>query len=182
MSVVTSPITAEALLGMSDQSPCELVAGEIREMVPAGARHGKLTSRLDSRLSRFVERHDLGTVFGAETGVVIRRNPDTVRAPDAMFVSSDRLPPDQIPDGFLTLAPDLAVEVVSPRDAWTDVHAKVDEYLTAGVDLVWIVDGRNRKIHVYEQPDRVRVLNDVDTLDGGDVLPGFSCPVTEILD
>ncbi len=180
MALATAPVTAEALLDMGDVGPCELIGGEVREMTPAGAQHGHIVSSISLLLGDFVRSQQLGTLFGAETGVILKRDPDTVRAPDAMFVNRYRLSPDEIPEGFLEVTPDLVVEVVSPRDTWTQIQTKVGEYVEFGVPVVWIIDGRNRQVHVYEGSEHVVVLSNDDSLDGGDVLPGFACKVSDI--
>lgn len=95
-----------------DGSAYELVEGELRRMAPAGFQHGDVAARIGARLWQYAHDHDLGSVV-AETGFLLSRGPDTVRAPDAAFVSRHRLPPEDDHTGFLALAPDLVVEVVS---------------------------------------------------------------------
>jgi Uma2 family endonuclease len=124
--------------------------------------------------------HELGFTFGAETDFRISRNPDTVRAPDVAFVAKGRLPGESLPSTFPDLAPDLIAEVVSPPDAATEVREQVQEWLEAGVRLVWIVWPSNRSVTEYRPPRKVRELAEADHLDGLDVLPGFSCPVRHI--
>src|SRR5205809_7456728 len=111
-------VTADELLAMPTGmgKRYELVAGELRVMSPAGWRHGKVVSRLCSRLSAYVEQHDLGIVFGAETGFRLASDPDTVRAPDISFVAKRNIPEQEPKDGFWPGAPDRAVEVLSPGD------------------------------------------------------------------
>jgi Uma2 family endonuclease len=101
-----------------------------------------------------------------------------VRAADMVFIAAGRLAGVER-EGFLPIAPDLAVEIVSPGDRWSEILTKVHEYLDAGVRLVWIVDPRTQTVHVY-QPGQVEQLSAEDTLDGGDVLPGLTLPVREI--
>jgi len=105
-------------------------------MTPASPRHGKIAVRIGGRLDHFVSARQLGEVYGAETGFTLRRKPDTVRAPDAAFVSAARIPPGGIQSGFFPGAPDLAVEVVSPDDTAAEVKAKVNEYFEAGARLM----------------------------------------------
>ena len=111
----------------------ELVDGALRTLAPAGGEHGRIGARLLIRIGVFVEAQRLGEVFTAGTGFWLRRNPDTVRAPDVAFVRAERLPskPDEVV--FYRLAPDLVVEVVSPFDRRTEVTAKVMMWLDAGV-------------------------------------------------
>jgi Uma2 family endonuclease len=107
--------TADELLHLSATGRrYELVKGELFEMPPAGARHGDVAMQIGALLNAHIRTHQLGKVFAAETGFILRRDPDTVRAPDASFVSQERLPTGELPTGFMELPPDLAVEVVSP--------------------------------------------------------------------
>ena len=182
MSVLpkTKWMTAEDLFWFpNDGKRRELVKGELREMPPAGSSHGAYSGSLHVYLGYHVLTQELGRIFSAETGFTIARAPDTVRAPDIAFVSKDRLP-DPLPYGYLELAPDLVVEVVSPNDTVRKVSDKVDEWLEAGVRLVWVVEFRKRTITEYRFRKPIRVLREEDTLEGGDVVPGFSLPVREV--
>jgi Uma2 family endonuclease len=103
-----------------------------------------------------------------------------VRAPDLAFVCRERLPPENQPRGFWEIAPDLVVEVVSPNDTRAEIQLKVREWIEAGVRLVWVVYPDSRTVEVIRTLlDREELTAD-DTLDGGDVLPGFSCAVAEL--
>jgi Uma2 family endonuclease len=182
MSVLpkTQWMTAEDLFWFpNDGKRQELVKGELREMPPASGRHGIYGGGLQAYLGYYVLTQKLGKIFLAETGFTITRAPDTVRAPDIAFVSTNRLP-DPLPDGYFELAPDLAVEVVSPNDTKREVREKVNDWLDAGVRLIWVVDYQKRTITEHRSRQRVRVLTEEDTLDGGDVVPGFSMPVREV--
>ena len=103
-----------------------------------------------------------------------------MRAPDAAVVVKSRIPPTGIPSTYWAFAPDLAVEVVSPSDRLADVHVKIAEYFAAGTRLVWLVEPETRMVHVYPSPQEVEVVGTEDDLEGGDVLPGFSCPVRRL--
>ncbi|HSB12414.1 MAG TPA: Uma2 family endonuclease [Blastocatellia bacterium] len=181
MSTSTDLLTANDLLRMaSDGSRYELVKGELIEMPPAGSIHGNRTMRLGWRVAQHVEANDLGVVFAAETGFLLATNPDTVRAPDIAFVSKARIEEVGEFEGFWPGAPDLAVEVISPGDSYTDVEEKVEQYLGAGTFAVWVVDPRRRTIAVYRSLTDISILTETDILDGGDLIAGFSCRVTEI--
>ena len=174
-------LTSEELLRLSRTGRrYELVEGELYEMPPAGARHGGVAMRIGSILSNYVYSNQLGEVFAAETGFVLQRNPDTVRAPDASYVAKDRLPPEGLPVGFLGLAPDLAVEVVSPSDSPAEVEGKVEDWLRAGTRLVWVIHSETRSVTVYPALEDVWDLSEDDTLEGGQVVPGFACAVREL--
>src|SRR5882724_10950500 len=107
----------------------ELVEGELIRMAPAGAEHGKVTVKITTPLSVHVDANNLGTVYAAETGFIIRQNPDTVRAPDVAFVSRERIESAGVIKSYTIGAPDLAVEVISPGDTVREVEKKVREWL-----------------------------------------------------
>jgi Uma2 family endonuclease len=135
---------------------------------------------IGARLSAFVETGGLGRVYAAETGYLLRRTPDTVRAPDVSFVSRDRPAGVRAPRGFIAGAPDLAVEVRSPDDSLAKLRAKATEYLEAGARLVWIIDRRTRKAYVYRPGQAPATMSMHDVFDGEDVLPGFEIPVARL--
>lgn len=181
MSTQKVLFTAEDLLRIcATGKRYELVEGELVEMAPTGARHGRVASRADHRLRAYVEREDLGEVFAAETGFRLARNPDKVRAPDVAFVSKGRLPPGDLPVGFLDVVPDLVVEVVSPGDTASYVQAKVEDWLRAGVRLVWVFYPDTRSVAVYCSLGKSYILTEEDQLQGDPVLPGFTCPVKDL--
>jgi Uma2 family endonuclease len=158
----------------------DLIRGELICMSPSGARHGIISARIAAFLIAHTNVSNLGSVFGAETGFVLSRNPDVLLAPDVAFVRKERLPEDDELDGYLEIAPDLVVEIVSPSDRLRDVSDKVMEYLQAGVGLVWVVEPRRKLVNVYLPDYTSRILTGDDELDGGDVLPGFRLPLSGI--
>lgn len=172
-------ITAEELFEMGDIGPCELVKGVLVMQNPTGARHGYIVAKLARLLGNFAEERDLGVVLGPGVGLLVSRRPDTVRAPDLMFYRKGRLDPSSIPEGYLDVPPDLVVEVVSPSDSWSDVEAKVEEYLGMGVKAVWVVDPQRRAVTVL--PER-RTLKEGEALEGGEALPGLSIPVSTLFE
>ena len=181
MSIQTGQITADDLLRMADDGMRrELVAGELREMPPSGHEHGRVTMRLSGPLSLFVEEHELGAVYAAETGFLLAKDPDTVRGPDVGFVTRERLASIPKGRGYFPGAPDLAVEVISPGDTYTEVEAKVEEWLAAGCRMVVVANPRNQTLKVYRGVTDVTILAAADTFDGGDVVPGFQISVRRI--
>ncbi|MBI4520972.1 MAG: Uma2 family endonuclease [Gemmatimonadetes bacterium] len=169
-------LTAEEFERLPDDGyRTELVRGRVVREPPAGYEHGRIGGELIYVLNRFVREHRLGEVLASETGFVLFHDPDTVRAPDAAFVAASRIPSD--PKGFAQLAPDLAVEVVSPSNTWSEVQDKVFDYLDAGTRLVWVLEPRRRRIRVFRSRDDVTILGEDDVLEGADVLPGFRVPV-----
>lgn len=155
----------------------ELVRGRLIVSEPPGTRHGVISMNLAFELANHVRQRGLGLVFAQDTGFKIASDPDTVRAPDVAFVSSERA--GAIPArGYAELAPDLLAEVLSPDDRPAAVLEKVAGWLGAGVRLVWVIDPERREATVYRADGKVAV---VQTLDGEDVLPGFSCELSRIL-
>ena len=174
-------ITAEEFARMPDPrdgSQQELVRGVIITMPPPGARHGACCSRINRRLATFVEDNNLGTVFANDTGFVTTRTPDSVRGPDISFWSRTKLP--EVPEGYIEVAPDLVVEVVSPSDRYMRIQQKINEYLEKGVRLIWIVDPDDRSAAVYREGQKAKVLSENETLTGEDVLPSFTCRVADL--
>lgn len=181
MTTRTRPVTAEELLRMPDDGfRYELVKGELRKMPPAGNEHGYRAAEIASELRNHVKANGLGRVYAAETGFLIHADPDTVRAPDAAFISRERLERVGPVGGYWPGAPDLAVEVVSPNDRHTDVVEKALDWLDAGCRMVLVVDPKQHTVTVYRSREDIRILTESDTINRADVLPGFSLPVTEI--
>lgn len=160
-----------------DECRAELFRGRLVRGPPAGMDHGRLANRIAFLLTGFVDRETLGEVFTADTGFVLFQNPPTVRAPDIAFVSRDRLPSPKESIGFGRLAPDLAVEIVSPSNTAIEILEKVEDYLEAGTRLVWVVEPRRRSITVYRSRSEIQLLKGDDTLEGFDVLLGFTLRV-----
>jgi Uma2 family endonuclease len=176
-------MTAEELfLVPGDDHKYELVKGTLVRMPPAGARHGKISARVVQVLEEYVDAHGGGTVCGTDTGFILQRNPDIVRGPDAAFVAENKIPPTGEPESFWSLAPDLAVEVLSPRDRTGDLREKIAEYFEAGTRRVWVIDPHTRTVAVHRSPSEVRVLTASDVLAGEDVLPGLACPVRRLFE
>ena len=181
MAAVTHLISAEEFFQMPNPGRCELMRGELIMMSPSGSLHGKITARLGALLYRFAEQKKLGIVFGAETGFHIRRDPDTVRAPDVSFVRADRIP-NPLPQGFFPGPPDLAVDVLSPNDRASEVQAKISDWLEAGCRAVWIVDPQTKSVTIYKSTHDIAVLTTADTLTDDQVLSGFSAAISEIFE
>lgn len=176
----TKLMTAEDLLAMpKDDLFHELVRGELITMAPAGVQHGDIGGEIYTPLRTYARSRDLGLVLGPDTGYTLARNPDTVRSPDVSFISKSRVP-HPLPQGFFPGAPDLAVEVLSPRDTVEEMEEKVDEYLMAGAKLVWVVNPRRQTISVYRKDGTITILRREDSLDGEGVVPGFSLSLAEV--
>ena len=175
----THLLTAEHLLEMPDDGHrYELVRGELRKMPPSGHIHARIAGRVSSKLGHFAESKKLGEVYVADPGFLLGR--DHVRAPDAAFIRADRVTDTGDRPGFWPGAPDLAVEVISPRDTYSDVAEKALDWLEAGTRMVLVVDPRCRTVTVYRSASNIVVLSEDDAIDGADVVPGWRLPVREI--
>ncbi|MEX2307622.1 MAG: Uma2 family endonuclease [Pirellulales bacterium] len=178
----TTIVTADELLvmpkGMGKRY--ELVAGELRVMSPSGWRHGMIVDNLEFLLGSFIRQNGLGRGFGAETGFLLKRDPDTVRAPDYAFIAKEHLPEMDPEEAFWPGAPDLAVEVLSPGDTLGEVSEKIEEWLAAGCAAVWVIDPKLQTVTIYQSPTNVKVRTAGEVLVGDPVVPGFTCAVDEI--
>lgn len=178
MATAATLLTADDLLRPPyDDLPHELVRGELRTVTPAGGRHGAINGRIALRLGHFVDINRLGVVLTENTGFHLARDPDTLRCPDVSFLSRARIPAGGIGPGLVEGAPDLAVEVLSPGDTVYESEEKTEDYLAAGVRMVWVVNPKLQRVTVYEPGQAPRVFGEQDTIEGGDVLPGFACRV-----
>lgn len=156
----------------------ELIAGRVVTMPPPKGIHGYVCLNLGAELRTFVRSRSLGWVVSNDAGVILERDPDTVRGPDLAYYSKERVP--VLPTGYFEVPPDLAVEVLSPDDAASRINSKVRHYLAHGVRLVWVVDPEERTVTVYRSREQIRILEETGVLGGEDVLPGFECPVCEL--
>lgn len=157
----------------------ELIRGEIVAMPPTFDDHGEVALRLAVLLGQYVLANNLGRMYAAETGFLIATNPDTVRAPDLAFIASGRLPPRGTP-GWVRVIPDLVAEVVSSGDRASEIADKVRMWLDAGVQMVWVLSPGRQVVEVHRQGRPVVILHDGDTLDGADVVSGFTAAVSAV--
>jgi Uma2 family endonuclease len=173
-------ITAEDFEKFDPEWRYDLIRGELHRMPPPpGEEHGALTSDLALDLGAYVREHELGQCYAAETRFIIERNPDTAIGPDWAFITAARLP-QRRNRGFVPLVPDAILEVRSPGDRKSAVEAKIDQWLAAGVRLVWELNPQTRILTVYRLDAEPRQLHPTDTLSGEDVLPGFALPLRRI--
>jgi Uma2 family endonuclease len=172
-------LTGEDLLEIQAETrkSYELIEGELVEMSPTGGLHSEIEVTISALLWLHVRQHKLGRVVGGEAGFYVRGDEHTVRGADVAFISTAKVPPEGLPTGFLKIAPDLVVEVVSPNDRGTEIVEKVGEWLAFGVAAVWVVYPNTRSVHVYTDPRSSRIFSADDTLEGSGALAGFSTPV-----
>jgi len=164
-----------------DEQPGELVAGAWSPVTRSPWRHGEIASAVGLLLALYARQYG-GWRVSIKSGVKLARSPDTLRRPDVAMVRSERVPQGKGVDGWLEGAPDLAVEVVGDSQSYSELTKKALEYLAAGAKMVWIVDADPRRVVLFTQPAHVQILGPDEVLDGGDVLPGFSCRVAEMFE
>ncbi|HEX6606541.1 MAG TPA: Uma2 family endonuclease [Chloroflexia bacterium] len=180
MTTQAKTTTADDLLNLPDDGfRYELVEGDLHKMPPPGRRHARIIAKLIAALEQYLSEQRLGEVY-ADFGYLLAENPDTVLAPDVSFLRQERLAEADPDRPYWVGAPDLAVEVVSPGDRYSEVNEKVGRWLAAGTLLVWVIDPRRQQIAVHQAPTTVTNLTLADTLNGGDVLPGWTLPVREV--
>ena len=175
--VTTRTLTAEDLWATPEDARGELLDGEMLPVNPVGMPHKRVVGNLLFLVTLWARQHGHAAA-GPEGGYLLRRDPDTVLAPD---LSLDR-PGDAHDDtpGFIRRPPLLAAEVLSPDDSPRETARKVGIYLEAGVALVWVVDPARRTVAVHQPGREPRGLGGDDVLEGGEVLPGFAAPLSEI--
>lgn len=159
----------------------ELVRGRLIVREPPGGYHGHIAAKLLFALGQHVYSRNLGWLFSQDTGFLIASNPDTVRAPDVAFTSKERQPAIER-RGYGSIAPDLVAEILSPDDRPGEVLSKVGDWLGAGVSLVLVIDPLRREARAYRSDGSQAVVGENDMLDGEDVLPGFRCRLSDLLD
>jgi Uma2 family endonuclease len=155
----------------------EIVAGQPEEKTMRGARHSGVGVRLIARLANHVEAHQLGGVYGPDATFQIGENQ---RIPDVAFVAATRFPVEGEPEGIWPMAPDLAVEIISPNDLYERVISKVEEYLASGVRQVWLISPEHKIITIYSSPTHTTILTEADDLVSEELLPGFRCRVADL--
>jgi len=174
-------ITPEDLLAMPDEKSYELVGGQLVER-KMGLESSWVGGRLLVRLGRFCEEHALGWVFNADNGYeCFAHDPGLVRRPDVSFIRFGRLPGEVLPKGWAKIPPDLAVEAISPNDTAYELDEKLEDYQKAGVPLVWVINPNSRTVRIHRGDGSVGYLHESGELSGEDIIPGFRCPVRELL-
>jgi Uma2 family endonuclease len=182
MNVLDKPtlMTPEDLLRMPDGDDYELIDGRLKEK-SMGGESSFVGGQLFGALHHHLLLHPGGWLLHSNAGYqCFPGRPAQVRKPDVSFICFGRLPDERIPRGNLRLAPDLAVEVVSPNDLFDEVDEKISEYLAAGARLIWVLAPLTHSVYVFQPDGFARRLREGQDLDGGEVLPGFRCPVREL--
>ncbi len=169
-------MTATAQVAYEDDLDYEIVEGQ-KEVKMAGAQHGRIGGKVLLNLGNYLEQNPIGGVYISNTTFLIGKND---RMPDVSFVSAERFPPEGEPPGKWEIAPDLAVEVVSPTDIWDKVNHKVKEYFAAGVRQVWLVSQPLQQVFVYDSLTQIKVVTVDEELTSEALLPGFKCRVADL--
>ena len=187
MTTLTKPntklLTADDLLRLDAKGvKGELIRGVLCETMSTGLTHGEIVINLGGEMRNHVRPRRLGRVIGSDVGILLERDPDTVREPDVAFISTEKLRLDTRVSGYYDGIPELVVEVVSPSDTLQAVNDKALMWLSYGVLLVWVFFPETRTVDVYRQDGPVSKFGDADTLDGAPAIPGFTCPVSDIFD
>lgn len=180
-AIERSPHTVADFMALpQDGRRYELVDGELVDMGNSGAKHGNVAIALSAALFDIVRAQRLGALFDSSTAFIMKSG--NLRSPDISFVDKQRLRGlDELPDGFLEGAPELAIEILSPNNTVEEMHAKLVEYFENGSQLVWVIHPNERYALVYRTANEPeRLLKSTDGLDGEDVIPGFSLPVAEL--
>jgi Uma2 family endonuclease len=172
-------ITGEELAALGDIGRTELIKGELVYFMPTGHPHSFYEGNITIALGVFVQKHQLGRVLPGEVGIYTHRQPDTVRGADVAFISHERLAQVRS-KSFLDVCPELLVEIMSPDDTWFKLQDKLEEYFAVGAKLIWLVDPRGQRLHVYHSMTEIKILTMQDELTGSEVLPGFRVAVAEL--
>ena len=160
----------------------ELVDGEVVEAPGSSMKHVAIVALIFGTLQRFVREARIGQAFPDGLAYLLQKIPDTIRIPDVSVIPSDRLSESGPTDGYSTIVPALTVEVVSPGNSALELRRRIRDYLEAGVSIVWVVWPEERSISVYRGSMAPLELTADDTIDGGDILPGFSVKVADLFD
>ena len=179
VAVAPKLITADELLLMPRNGQrYELLRGVVVYKMPTGDPHGDTVSHIHRALSNYAAEMDYGVLRVGEPGYRLEREPDTVRAPDVAWIAPGRIPAGT--QGYPELSPDLAVEVKSPGNSNPELAAKAAMWLSYGSREVWVADPERVTITVYRLYQEPVTLTEDDTLEGGDLLPGFAVPVWQL--
>lgn len=179
-NAIPAVVEPEDLLAMPGGDRYELIDGVPKEK-PMGAKSDEIGGLLLTQFNIFIRPKKLGRAYASQTGFqCFPKKPKLVRMPDASFVAAGRLPNDTSPDDYIKVAPDIAVEVISPNETYEEVEEKVAEYRSAGVKLIWVISPGSKTVLIRRPDGTCAEVDETGTLSGEGVLPGFACPVAEL--
>jgi Uma2 family endonuclease len=181
MATTEKLLTAEEFERLPDDGKrYELIDGELREIAPTLNWHGEVETNLTTLLHTHTRAHGLGRVSCGEVLYIVRRNPDRVRAAAIAFLRQERVPSLEARQHIMEVIPDLVVEILSKSDTIEEISDKIDDWLNAGVQMLWIVDPFRRTVTIYQPGRDPTLLGEHGILEGDSVIPGFRCSVAEI--
>lgn len=182
-AVLPQPMTFEDAARLDpDLYPGEIEEGVWTRMTRSTWRHGEVLLNVGSILRAYVRSHAGWSVSAGDPGTKLHSEPATLRGPDVAVIRRDRRPTGKGVEGWLDGAPELAVEVAGDAQTSTMLARKALEYLSAGSQMVWVIDGQSELVMVFTPPNQLRILGVEDSLDGGELLPGFTCAVSELFE
>lgn len=176
-----APLTAGRFERLAaSMGPCELVKGEIVPRSPGGVEHSRVVARIVGLLLNWTRTSKSGQVLTGEAGILVGRDPDTVRGADVLYISYKRWPAGKKWTGFLTRRPELIVEVMGQKDTWEELETKVAEYHLFGADLVWVADPQTQTVRVHARGGKPASLHGTDELASPRLLPEFRCRARDL--
>jgi Uma2 family endonuclease len=179
-AVETKIYTPDDLLKIPDSNNIELVNGELAEK-PVSALSAFVEIKISTKLENFGNAHQTATVLSSTNGIrCFPDDPNKVRKPDVSVYKSGRFTREHLMAGWVSIAPDIAVEVISHNEEFGEITEKIEEYLAAGVPLVWVIDPENEIAYVHRKDGSVTKLKKGEELSGEDVLPGFTCKLADL--
>ena len=172
--------TDEAFMALPDTGDrYEIVNGELVNTGNSGMAHGDFCAFLAGNLAIYVRAKKLGSVCDSSTAFKVKLG--NKRSPDICFVAKERLKGlKKLPKGFFDGAPDLAIEVISPSNTFEEIHGKLVEYFESGCRLAWVINPDEESVLVYRKPQPEKLLKMTDSLDGEEIVPGFSLAIAEL--
>lgn len=174
-------LTAEEFEALPDDGKrYELIDGELREMAPTVNWHGEVETNLTTLLHTHSRAHGLGRVSCGEVLFIVRRNPNRVRAAHIAFIRQEDVPPLEARQHIMEVIPDLVVKILSKSETIEEVNDRIDDWLGAGVQMLWIVDPYRRMVTIFRSGHDPTLVGEHGVLEGDLVIPGFRCPVTEL--
>jgi Uma2 family endonuclease len=181
MATTETLLTAEEFEALPDDGKrYELIDGELHELAPTVYWHGEVEINLGTRLNVHVRTRGLGRVSSGEILHIVRRDPDRVRAADIVFIRQERVPPLEARQHIMEVVTDLVVEILSQHDTVAEIHDRIDDWLNAGVQMLWVVDPFRRTVTTYQPGHDPSLLGEHGILEGEPVIAGFRCSVAEI--
>lgn len=181
--ITSTRMSAEEFAKICDEiGSCELVRGEVVVLSPGGMNHSNFSANAAFLLGQWAKKSRLGRVWTNEAGLIVERNPDTVRGADVAYISYARLAKGISSNSFSTVPPELVIEIIGTGQGWAEVLEKIGEYLRMGVDRIWVLDSDTHRLHSYRGDAEPVVLSAKDTVTDEAILPGFSCKVSEFFE